>query len=269
MKRLRSIIDDEQSWPWRDSNHGIKFALEIYFLTFSVKHMRRERVNYYARRTVKILERIFLISDLVLIIALIRFLSVTALHSTCEKVWLFGLCFYSLEFMINMQDAFCPSFFPCGSSRAWNCFKRFKNCAMWIWLVIFMITYNDCKQNEIDNSFLDFFMAFVIVRLLVYLILLIVVFLIMKALRSRSGGTHTQIQDINSHRFGDLDPTLMENETRCSICLSEYHQDTNVKRLPCRHVFCSSCIDEWLLVEYNCPLCRCDAGTGEQQPLLA
>lgn len=45
--------------------------------------------------------------------------------------------------------------------------------------------------------------------------------------------------------------------TECSICLSEFEEDENLKLLPkCSHAFHIPCIDTWLRSHTNCPLCR-------------
>lgn len=46
-------------------------------------------------------------------------------------------------------------------------------------------------------------------------------------------------------------------ETECSVCLSEFKEDENLRLLPkCSHAFHLSCIDTWLRSHSNCPLCR-------------
>ncbi|KDP29597.1 hypothetical protein JCGZ_19124 [Jatropha curcas] len=45
--------------------------------------------------------------------------------------------------------------------------------------------------------------------------------------------------------------------TDCSVCLSEFQEDDNLRLLPkCSHAFHVSCIDTWLKSHSNCPLCR-------------
>lgn len=43
-------------------------------------------------------------------------------------------------------------------------------------------------------------------------------------------------------------------EDRCPICLDRV-TDT-VRALPCRHIFCRECIEQWTANSPNCPLCR-------------
>ncbi|GAA0157422.1 hypothetical protein LIER_14692 [Lithospermum erythrorhizon] len=43
----------------------------------------------------------------------------------------------------------------------------------------------------------------------------------------------------------------------CSVCLSEFDEDENLRLLPkCSHAFHIHCIDTWLRSHTNCPLCR-------------
>lgn len=42
----------------------------------------------------------------------------------------------------------------------------------------------------------------------------------------------------------------------CTICLSDYNDNDNVKLLPCEHHFHQGCIDEWFNVDDICPLCK-------------
>lgn len=42
----------------------------------------------------------------------------------------------------------------------------------------------------------------------------------------------------------------------CNICLEEFVEDTQVKQMPCLHVFHGPCIVEWLKLSTSCPICR-------------
>jgi peroxin-10 len=47
--------------------------------------------------------------------------------------------------------------------------------------------------------------------------------------------------------------TLCDVSKRCSLCLEEMK---NTSCTPCGHLFCWSCILEWLSSKSECPLCR-------------
>jgi len=55
----------------------------------------------------------------------------------------------------------------------------------------------------------------------------------------------------------------------CEICLEEYKNGEELKRLPCMHIFHSKCIESWLATESVCPNCRtdfCDAIKAASNP---
>ncbi|GME95768.1 unnamed protein product [Ambrosiozyma monospora] len=49
---------------------------------------------------------------------------------------------------------------------------------------------------------------------------------------------------------------LFEVGDRCPICLLDYEEEDTGRSLLCTHKFHRECIDEWLLNENNCPICR-------------
>ncbi|KAK1719557.1 uncharacterized protein CLUP02_00535 [Colletotrichum lupini] len=50
----------------------------------------------------------------------------------------------------------------------------------------------------------------------------------------------------------------------CPVCLDDFVAGSVVGQLPCGHVFCSACIELWLLKHsYTCPLCRFNLEAGE------
>lgn len=46
--------------------------------------------------------------------------------------------------------------------------------------------------------------------------------------------------------------------TACSICLCDYEDQEDLRRLPCDHYFHKECVDEWLKLKRTCPLCKRD-----------
>lgn len=63
--------------------------------------------------------------------------------------------------------------------------------------------------------------------------------------------------DSEELKYDDLVPMAHESECfreeTCTICMDDYEQPTVV---PCRHVFCFSCITEWSRINARCPMCR-------------
>jgi len=49
---------------------------------------------------------------------------------------------------------------------------------------------------------------------------------------------------------------LPGDQTKCSVCLSDFAEGDTLKSLPCVHFFHKDCIDTWLMVGHTCPLCK-------------
>lgn len=49
-----------------------------------------------------------------------------------------------------------------------------------------------------------------------------------------------------------------EEADKCTICLSEFEIEEDVRRLPCMHLFHVECVDQWLGQNKRCPICRVD-----------
>jgi hypothetical protein len=49
----------------------------------------------------------------------------------------------------------------------------------------------------------------------------------------------------------------VNSDEPCSICLQEFNEGDEVRRLPgCKHTFHKCCVDLWLLQQAHCPLCK-------------
>ena len=48
------------------------------------------------------------------------------------------------------------------------------------------------------------------------------------------------------------------HQVKCTICLSEFEEEEDVRRLPCMHLFHVDCVDQWLATNKRCPICRVD-----------
>ena len=49
-----------------------------------------------------------------------------------------------------------------------------------------------------------------------------------------------------------------DDERGCSICLADFVEGDELRMLGCLHVFHRSCVDQWLAVSRECPLCKRD-----------
>ncbi|KAL8136767.1 hypothetical protein V2J09_002768 [Rumex salicifolius] len=56
---------------------------------------------------------------------------------------------------------------------------------------------------------------------------------------------------------GDQVHSMVDNAVSCTICLQDLVEDERVRILPkCEHMFHVACIDEWLVRNASCPVCR-------------
>ncbi|KAF9567449.1 hypothetical protein EC968_003249 [Mortierella alpina] len=44
----------------------------------------------------------------------------------------------------------------------------------------------------------------------------------------------------------------------CAICLCDYEDEEELRKMKCNHYFHKDCVDEWLRLHRNCPLCKRD-----------
>eukprot|EP00195_Chlamydomonas_chlamydogama_P015016 CAMPEP_0202908006 /NCGR_PEP_ID=MMETSP1392-20130828/44507_1 /ASSEMBLY_ACC=CAM_ASM_000868 /TAXON_ID=225041 /ORGANISM="Chlamydomonas chlamydogama, Strain SAG 11-48b" /LENGTH=956 /DNA_ID=CAMNT_0049597119 /DNA_START=64 /DNA_END=2934 /DNA_ORIENTATION=- len=52
------------------------------------------------------------------------------------------------------------------------------------------------------------------------------------------------------------DDGLADFEVVCAVCLGDYEAGEMVRKLPCKHLFHQSCIDQWMEGQATCPICR-------------
>lgn len=81
--------------------------------------------------------------------------------------------------------------------------------------------------------------------------------------------TTRELEDMLTQRRGLFEETLCDiekfswpladakvSQSTCMICLGEFAIADECRRLPCRHVFHASCVDEWLRRCTDCPICK-------------
>ncbi|RWS10864.1 E3 ubiquitin-protein ligase Arkadia-like protein [Dinothrombium tinctorium] len=63
------------------------------------------------------------------------------------------------------------------------------------------------------------------------------------------------------HKYKKIQRTATDgddNIEKCTICLCEFEDNEEVRRLPCMHLFHVECVDQWLTTNKRCPICRVD-----------
>ncbi|XP_063045802.1 E3 ubiquitin-protein ligase Arkadia [Engraulis encrasicolus] len=81
--------------------------------------------------------------------------------------------------------------------------------------------------------------------------------------RSASIGTHLHNTSSTSRKLHgkqqeEEEGAEEDTEEKCTICLSILEEGEDVRRLPCMHLFHQLCVDQWLLTNKKCPICRVD-----------
>lgn len=57
----------------------------------------------------------------------------------------------------------------------------------------------------------------------------------------------------------------VEESSDCAICKDEFQLNENVLELPCHHLFHASCIQRWLTMHNQCPVCRHELQTDDPE----
>ncbi|CAN1321528.1 E3 ubiquitin-protein ligase MPSR1 [Linum perenne] len=69
------------------------------------------------------------------------------------------------------------------------------------------------------------------------------------------------IEELQTVEVGDCDPS-----GECVICLDEWGKEGEVvKEMPCKHRFHGGCVEKWLKVHGNCPVCRFQMPVEEEE----
>lgn len=66
---------------------------------------------------------------------------------------------------------------------------------------------------------------------------------------------------LNKKQFDDIklikyNKYVNKENYQCIICMEEFQENEIVKLLPCKHIFHSNCIKQWLMKEKTCPFCK-------------
>lgn len=66
-----------------------------------------------------------------------------------------------------------------------------------------------------------------------------------------------KINQIPKFEYKKNGEQMKENDRHdCSICYENYNEGEFLKRLKCSHLYHSDCVDEWLTMKNECPICK-------------
>lgn len=69
-----------------------------------------------------------------------------------------------------------------------------------------------------------------------------------------------EIEADSSSNISDLD-TSTHHDVECQICLIDFSDGDEIRALPCRHQFHTTCVDPWFRGHTSCPACRHELST--------
>ncbi|CAN0277624.1 unnamed protein product [Ectocarpus sp. 12 AP-2014] len=77
--------------------------------------------------------------------------------------------------------------------------------------------------------------------------------------RSSSSSPSTPVAPSSARSRSSSEDSESAYPITCTICLAAYQEEEVIKVLPCGHDFHSDCLDPWLEVKAECPLCKAPA----------
>lgn len=76
-------------------------------------------------------------------------------------------------------------------------------------------------------------------------------------------GTPLGTSPIHSNGLKNVEKALkiipkqpLQPDFECPICMDSIENETNLRKLPCKHIFCYFCIKKWFSMQNFCPLCK-------------
>ncbi|KAK3779546.1 hypothetical protein RRG08_045292 [Elysia crispata] len=73
-----------------------------------------------------------------------------------------------------------------------------------------------------------------------------------------TGAPPAQKEKIESLQRVIIDQPHVDAQLQCAICMEDFELGTEVRKLPCDHMYHSECIVKWLEMHGTCPVCRKD-----------
>lgn len=78
----------------------------------------------------------------------------------------------------------------------------------------------------------------------------------------RGALSKNEISKIDKQKFLKEKNVKKGEEEKCPVCLMEFEDKEEIKKLPCKHMYHPGCIDTWLKRSCKCPICKRDVREG-------
>jgi len=76
------------------------------------------------------------------------------------------------------------------------------------------------------------------------------------AARENDGDEQAKQADAKNIENGKRTFSEMEEKDRCAVCLADYEEGDEMKRLECGHDYHTNCLKTWFQTKATCPICR-------------
>lgn len=121
-------------------------------------------------------------------------------------------------------------------------------------IVGYTLVQNDFQNNYI-NAAVEFSLILMYIKYSYFLTLVIVYLIACKCVHSNqvANAAHTATTMYPTFKYTNV---LSEEADTCAICIEDYIAGEDIKTLPCFHNFHTECIDSWLKIKANCPICK-------------
>lgn len=87
---------------------------------------------------------------------------------------------------------------------------------------------------------------------------------VQEMLSRRRGLANETISQVMQFKWGE-EGAPENSQTQCMVCLMDFEDGEDCRKLPCDHVFHASCVDEWLRRCTDCPICKCNIDRAVRQ----
>ena len=135
-------------------------------------------------------------------------------------------------------------------------------------------TYDDktsMDDTDIDTTPVN--LVLTIITIMFFILLLVVILLCIQCCFSicyecfchRRNQQDIEMVSIN---VSDYTVPIENDDGKCVICIDELEMKETCKMINCNHVFHKECIQDWLNVKHNCPICRTSIHQNREEVIL-
>lgn len=79
-----------------------------------------------------------------------------------------------------------------------------------------------------------------------------------------AGLNENELKHIPVHKVGECKKESSFDLSVCTFCFMDFEDETFVKQTACGHYFHPECIDAWLRIKNQCPICKARGYVPEQ-----